>query len=137
MDRGAWWAATHGVARVRHDQATKYMLNIFLDSCLGIRSQCRGHPLSLRTSQIRKQASLIPKHRVKGCQRPKDKNKGVTCNFKEKASILRKRRRQAWLPKDCGILNYILKDEERQGNGNDFCSEWSVWLESGVDSRDD
>ena len=105
MDREAWWAAVHGVARVRHNRATKYMLSIFLDSCLEIRSQCRGHPLSLRTSQIRKQASHIPKHWVIGCQRPKDKNKGVTCNLKEKASILRKRRRQAWLPRDCGILN--------------------------------
>ena len=62
MDREAWWAAVHGVARVRHNRATKYMLSIFLDSCLEIRSQCRGHPLSLRTSQIRKQASHIPKH---------------------------------------------------------------------------
>ena len=23
MDRGAWWATDHGVARVRHDLATK------------------------------------------------------------------------------------------------------------------
>ena len=23
MDRGAWWATVHGVARVRHDLATK------------------------------------------------------------------------------------------------------------------
>ena len=23
MDRGAWWAAVHGVARVKHDLATK------------------------------------------------------------------------------------------------------------------
>ena len=23
MDRGAWWAIVHGVARVRHDLATK------------------------------------------------------------------------------------------------------------------
>ena len=23
MDRGAWWAAVHGVARVRHDLVTK------------------------------------------------------------------------------------------------------------------
>ena len=24
MDRGAWWATVHGVARVRHDLATKH-----------------------------------------------------------------------------------------------------------------
>ena len=29
----------------------------------------------------------------------------TSTNLKEKASILRKRRRQAWLPRDCGILN--------------------------------
>ena len=23
MDRGAWWATVHGVAKVRHDSATK------------------------------------------------------------------------------------------------------------------
>ena len=30
MDRGAWWAAVHGVARVRHDWATSLSLFTFM-----------------------------------------------------------------------------------------------------------
>ena len=30
MDRGAWWAAVHGVARVRHDRATSLSLFTFM-----------------------------------------------------------------------------------------------------------
>ena len=30
MDGGAWWAAVHGVARVRHDRATSLSLFTFM-----------------------------------------------------------------------------------------------------------
>ena len=34
MDRGAWWATVHGVARVRYDSVTKQQLinNVLVDS---------------------------------------------------------------------------------------------------------
>ena len=41
MDRGAWWAAVHGLQRIRHNLAIKYTYNFYFSrrgKCFGMAS---------------------------------------------------------------------------------------------------
>ena len=41
MDRGAWWATVHGVARVRQDLVTKEQVDVHLEDVVIKRQSCQ------------------------------------------------------------------------------------------------
>ena len=75
MDRGAWWATVHGVARVGHDLATKereflfiyfWLRWVFIAACALSLVASRGYSLVRVFRPLTAVASLVAEHRLQG-----------------------------------------------------------------------